>query len=77
MVPYSDWGDLIFWGFSLLGEKSVLEGKGHINDNKNYNSKDNKDDNNKCISALRIDSKGHLIIELKDRGVNIFALPDF
>ena len=27
MVPYSDWGDLIFWAFRCWGGKGVLEGK--------------------------------------------------
>ena len=45
-----------------------------INDNDTDN-KDNKDD--KGISALGLDSKGHLIIKFTDRGIYILALIDF
>jgi len=41
----------------------------------NDNDKDNKDD--KGISALGFDSKGHLIIKFTDRGIYILALRDF
>ena len=43
--------------------------------NDNHNDKDNKDD--KGISALGLDSKGHLIIKFTDRGIYILALQDF